>query len=360
MWHFQGHFRLIEARMASMSRPERKRLFYTFSPEKIDHERKTKMKKQNLKKTTIFATVALMTALLLPAYPANAADAGSYTLDLTKKDSDGNYSVTIDDGATAGKVNTAVKAADESGQIKGTDSEELKAYFKDLATAFGGSYDPNGGYLKTLDLDKNGTYDLLYIGGEIGSEDLGYSSIAIITVTNTCSLKGDWTLTLSDASKAKAAGDYYSTIVFKLPQTAATAPTTPAKTDPDGKTTTTPAKTDSDGKTATTPATTTTTQAGQSQQDPTLIVKASKTRIKRSTKKNQKIRLTVKTNSKGKVTYSVAGNAKKLKKYIKVSKKGVVTIKKNAPKGTYKVQVKIAKNGNYNAASKIIKIKVKK
>ena len=305
------------------------------------------MKKQNLKKTTIFATAALMTALLLPAYPANAADAGSYTLDLTKKDSDGNYSVTIDDGATAGKVNTAVKAADESGQIKGTDSEELKAYFKELAEAFGGSYDPNGGYLRNLDLDKNGTYDLLYIGGEIGSEDLGYSSIAIITVTNTCSLKGDWTLTLSDASKAKAAGDYYSTIVFKFPQTASTAPTTPAKTD-------------SDGKTATTPATTTTTQAGQSQQDPTLIVKAAKTTIKRSTKKNQKIRLTVKTNSKGKVTYSVAGNAKKLKKYIKVSKKGVVTIKKKAPKGTYKVQVKIAKNGNYNAASKIIKIKVKK
>ncbi len=67
----------------------------------------------------------------------------------------------------------------------------------------------------------------------------------------------------------------------------------------------------------------------------------------------------VSTNSSGKLTYSTASNSKKLKKYISVNKKGVVTLKKNAPKGTYKVKVTVAAKDGFKSVSRTIKIKVK-
>ena len=53
------------------------------------------------------------------------------------------------------------------------------------------------------------------------------------------------------------------------------------------------------------------------------------------------------------------GNKLRMKKYIKVSKKGVVTLKKKAKKGSYKITITAAAKGNYKKATKTITIKVK-
>jgi hypothetical protein len=90
-----------------------------------------------------------------------------------------------------------------------------------------------------------------------------------------------------------------------------------------------------------------------------ITVKASKTKVKKSALKKKKstIKLTVTKDKafKGKVTYKVTKGSKK---NISVSKKGVVTLKKGAAKGTYKVKVSVAKYGKLKATSKTITIKV--
>ncbi len=91
---------------------------------------------------------------------------------------------------------------------------------------------------------------------------------------------------------------------------------------------------------------------------PTLKVKATKSTLKYS-KKQQTVKLTVATNSKGKVSYSTASTSKKLQKYVSVNSKGVVTFKKKAPKGNYKIKVAVAAKGKYKSASKTITIKIK-
>lgn len=64
----------------------------------------------------------------------------------------------------------------------------------------------------------------------------------------------------------------------------------------------------------------------------------------------------IKARAKGKITYTVnKGN----KKYISVSKKGKVTLKKGCKKGTYKIKITAAKTNKYDKAVKIITIKVK-
>ena len=56
------------------------------------------------------------------------------------------------------------------------------------------------------------------------------------------------------------------------------------------------------------------------------------------------------------MTYKVT---KGKKKYISVSKTGVVTVKKGAKKGTYKVLVTVAAKGEYQKTTKEIMIVVK-
>lgn len=71
--------------------------------------------------------------------------------------------------------------------------------------------------------------------------------------------------------------------------------------------------------------------------------------------KKAKKKFTIKlSGAKGKVTYT-----SNKKKYVTVNSKGVVTVKKGTPKGTYKVTVKAAGNSKYKAASATITIKVK-
>ena len=74
-------------------------------------------------------------------------------------------------------------------------------------------------------------------------------------------------------------------------------------------------------------------------------------------KKGKKFNLKTKAISK-KVTYKVTGK-KSAKKYIKVSKKGKVTIKKGIKKGTYKIVIKAKATKNHKQGKKVVKITIK-
>ena len=76
-------------------------------------------------------------------------------------------------------------------------------------------------------------------------------------------------------------------------------------------------------------------------------------------KKTVKISLKTKASGKGKITYKVKKYPKSMKKYISISKKGVVTFKKKAKRGTYKIEITAAAKGNYKKTTKIVTIKVK-
>jgi len=115
--------------------------------------------------------------------------------------------------------------------------------------------------------------------------------------------------------------------------------------------------TSSSSSSSTSQASTTTTTSLAKQ---TITITKVKTyKVKSLKKKKLKIKLKAKTSGDGKLTYSVKKTAKKLRKYIKVSKKGVITIKKKAKKGTYKVLIKASATEKYAAAKKLIKIKIK-
>ena len=86
--------------------------------------------------------------------------------------------------------------------------------------------------------------------------------------------------------------------------------------------------------------------------------------IKKSTlkKKQKTYKLGVKVNDGGMhgvVTYKVTKYPKKGKKYISVSSKGKVTLKKGAKKGTYKIKITAAKAGGFKETSRTVTIKVK-
>ncbi|WP_026497315.1 hypothetical protein [Butyrivibrio sp. WCD3002] len=77
-------------------------------------------------------------------------------------------------------------------------------------------------------------------------------------------------------------------------------------------------------------------------------------------KKSQKITIKV-GNSKGKITFRNK-TSKNLRKYVTAKVKGrkvVITLKKGAKKGTYKIKINVAKKGKYKKATKTITIKVK-
>ena len=82
----------------------------------------------------------------------------------------------------------------------------------------------------------------------------------------------------------------------------------------------------------------------------------SKTYKAKTLKKSKKTFSVIKSSGGGKVTYKVTKGSKK---YVSVSSKGVVTMKKGAKKASYKVKVTVAAKGNYKKTSKTISIKVK-
>ena len=99
----------------------------------------------------------------------------------------------------------------------------------------------------------------------------------------------------------------------------------------------------------------------------TLKVKAKTPAVKYARLKEKKQIITARkaytvSKAKGTVTFKLAGVSKsKFKKYFKVSKSGIISIKKGLKKGTYKVKVKVkaAGNKNYNAKSKTVTVKIK-
>ncbi len=104
-------------------------------------------------------------------------------------------------------------------------------------------------------------------------------------------------------------------------------------------------------------------QTGEKQAQ-TIKVKKTKYTVKYKTvkKKAQKINLKPVFNkgaAHGKVTYKITKYPKGGKKYIKVNKKGQITLKKKAKKGTYKVKISVAATPKLSSVSKTITIRVK-
>lgn len=83
--------------------------------------------------------------------------------------------------------------------------------------------------------------------------------------------------------------------------------------------------------------------------------KIKKYKAKKLKRKKITFLLKVSASGKGKLTYKVT---KGKRKYIVVTKRGKVTLKKGCKKGVYKIMITAAKNNKYAKASKIIKIRV--
>lgn len=90
-----------------------------------------------------------------------------------------------------------------------------------------------------------------------------------------------------------------------------------------------------------------------------ITAKVSKKTVKASSVKKKAKTFNIGAKAKTTVSYKVVKTPDKAKKYISVSKKGKVTIKKKAPKGTYEIKVTAKANGTYNAATRTIKVVVK-
>ena len=90
-----------------------------------------------------------------------------------------------------------------------------------------------------------------------------------------------------------------------------------------------------------------------------ITAKVSKKTVKASSVKKKAKTFSIGAKAKTTVSYKVVKTPDKAKKYISVNKKGKVTIKKKAPKGTYEIKVTAKANGTYNTATRTIKVVVK-
>jgi hypothetical protein len=86
---------------------------------------------------------------------------------------------------------------------------------------------------------------------------------------------------------------------------------------------------------------------------------AAKTTVTRSTKKDQTIKITASKRAANKNTIKYKVVTANASKSVTVSSKGVITVKKNAKKGTYKIEVSVACYQGYLPGSTTITIKVK-
>lgn len=88
-------------------------------------------------------------------------------------------------------------------------------------------------------------------------------------------------------------------------------------------------------------------------------------KAKKLRKKSQKAATLTVKNAAGKVSFKLKSVPKKIKKYVKLSAKGIVTVKKwkKAKKGDYKLKIKVTANGNSQyypvTVDKTVKIKIK-
>lgn len=105
-----------------------------------------------------------------------------------------------------------------------------------------------------------------------------------------------------------------------------------------------------------------TTPHGSSVAFKTQTIKTTKIKtikVKTLKKKSVKVNLKAKADGNSKLTYKITKYPKGMKKYIKVNKKGVVTFKKKAKKGTYKIRITAAASGKYKRTTKVISVIVK-
>lgn len=121
--------------------------------------------------------------------------------------------------------------------------------------------------------------------------------------------------------------------------------------------------TEQDKTTATTEKTTevsATTESQTAKKTPKVTcIKSAKIKAKDLKKRSRKISLKAKTTSDGKLQYKITKYPKRAKKYISVNKKGQVTIKKKAKKGTYVVTITSPETKKYKKISKKVSIRVK-
>lgn len=100
-------------------------------------------------------------------------------------------------------------------------------------------------------------------------------------------------------------------------------------------------------------------ETGVAKKSQTITTAKMKNYKKRSLKKKKAvIDLKAKTSGTGKLTYKITGYPSKGKQYIMVSKAGLVTLKKGAKSGTYKIQITAAATVKYKKQTKTISIKV--
>lgn len=93
-------------------------------------------------------------------------------------------------------------------------------------------------------------------------------------------------------------------------------------------------------------------------QKQTIKVKVASKTLKASDLKKKAISFSIGAKAKTSLTYKVIQTPSRASKFISVSKKGKVKIKKGAKKGTYKIRITAAASGKYKKATKTIKIKV--
>lgn len=104
-------------------------------------------------------------------------------------------------------------------------------------------------------------------------------------------------------------------------------------------------------------ASTVTVKVKKASQKVTAKVSSKTIKAKQIAKKNSTFSIGAK--GKGKLSYKVTATPENAAKYISVSKKGKVTVKKAAPKGTYKITVTAAGDATYAEGNKTITVKVK-
>lgn len=136
--------------------------------------------------------------------------------------------------------------------------------------------------------------------------------------------------------------------------TPSTEPTTPPSTEP-----TTPPSTEPITPPSTKPTTPPSTKPTTPTKQSITTAKIKTYKAKDLKKKKITIKLNAKTTGDGKLTYKISKYPKNGKKCISVSKKGIVTLKKGAKKGTYKVKITASSTSKCKAATKTISIKVK-
>ena len=87
------------------------------------------------------------------------------------------------------------------------------------------------------------------------------------------------------------------------------------------------------------------------------VITVNKTIVRRKAVKKRDVKIKISAETDGQISYKNVTKGKQ-RKYIKVSSKGVVTIKKNAVKGKYRIKVKILEGEIYGAHSQNVLIRV--